>query len=74
MLLRDENWLDMLVCPIYQEKPVAFVVDEAHRGKKWYMHGTTIHTLLVPTNIMLRIGYYSARGHDVITYLLPMSN
>ncbi len=37
MLLRDENWRDMLVCPIYQENLVAFVVDEAHCVKKWYL-------------------------------------
>lgn len=36
MLLRDENWRDMLVSTHYQENLMAFVVDEAHCVKKWY--------------------------------------
>ncbi len=36
MLLRDDKWREMLVCPIYQENLMAFVVDEARCVKKWY--------------------------------------
>ena len=34
-LLCNLEWRDMLQSPIYQEKLVAFVVDEAHCVKKW---------------------------------------
>ena len=34
-LLTNLNWRDMLQSPIFQEDLVAFVVDEAHRVKKW---------------------------------------
>ena len=36
-LLCEERWLDMLMSPLYQENLVAFVVDEAHCVKKWYV-------------------------------------
>ena len=30
MLLGDDRWRDMLVCPVYTEKVKAMVLDEAH--------------------------------------------
>ena len=34
-LLNDDRWRDMLQSPIYQERLVGIVVDEAHCVKKW---------------------------------------
>ena len=45
MLLRDENWRDMLVSPLYQHNLMAFVVDEAHCVKKWYVNVNSLHAL-----------------------------
>jgi len=35
-LLTDSTWRDMLQTAVYQERLIAFVVDEAHCVKKWY--------------------------------------
>lgn len=34
-LLRNPQWRDMLLCSVYQDNLVAFVVDEAHCIAQW---------------------------------------
>ena len=37
-LLCDDDWREMIQSSIYQENVVAFVIDEAHLVKKWYVY------------------------------------
>ena len=40
VLLTDERWRDMLLCPVYARNLVALVVDEAHCVKRWSVFNT----------------------------------
>ena len=41
-LLSNPQWRDMLRLPVYQERIVALVVDEAHCIAMWYVHHVAI--------------------------------
>ena len=38
LLLESSMWRKMLTGDVYKKRLVAFVVDEAHTVKKWYIH------------------------------------
>ena len=52
-LLCDDTWRDMMQTQVYKENVVAFVIDEAHLIKKWYvMHVESCSTLPLNLNMI----------------------
>ena len=43
-LLSNPQWREMLLLPVYQERVVALVVDEAHCITMWYVIVHVMHT------------------------------
>jgi len=52
LILGDKSWLDVFCSPVFSERLVVLVVDEAHCIKKWYV------TLLFSSCMQLLFIYY----------------
>ena len=75
LLLESGMWRKMLTGDVYKKRLVAFVVDEAHTVKKWYIHTHThIIYIYMSCKLLHNRCHYTCCNHHLkahVNLLIP---